>query len=757
MGFTRRRFLQQLGVSLAAWGVNDAAWWALRDRYQHVLAAPTNRKLALLIGINQYPFSPALEGCVTDVELQRELLIHRFGFQPTDILTLIDAQATREAVETAFVEHLTQSAKSGDVVVVHFSGFGSTVASESAKTWRPSLVMADSTPTGDAPFVNDWLLETLGLLLRSLKTDRVTTILDTSYVYPGRTLQGNLRVRASANPSTAQPTPTELTFQDTLLSRLKLSRDRLPSLAEPSSFPGVVIAASGLEQVATEVRWNRFSAGLLTHTLTQALWQATPQTTIVMSMHQTAQQVEAIVSQQQPALQGQQITSKTQDSKLPPYFLPILTAGSIGAIAALADGSHEVQLWLGGLPTTLIEHYGINSLLSVLPSRPTAAPQTSPVMLQITSREGVLATARVCCVGESAPEDISALRVGQLVQEAMRVLPRNIGLTVALDGSLERIERVDAISAFTAVPRVSLAIAGEQPADLLFSKVQTQPTQVASLPTVPLASIAATPSTISYGLFSPGRDVILSTTGEGGEAVKVAVKRLVPKLQTLLATKLLNLTINGQTSQLPVRAQLEQITPQTQVLAAQTTASMGASITTNKNAVHSATDMVKIPLGSRIRFRIDNKGTQPLYSLAIALDTASNLQWLHIPTSEPDANLTLDPTAVSTAIPPDTSTTLPTALSGSEWQIQGTSGLAETYLILCRDPFTQTLAVLANQQRTGNSAIAGTVIANPLDVVQAILQDIHQANTLDVAQVAPDTYTLDVNTWATLQFTYQVI
>jgi hypothetical protein len=73
------------------------------------------------VGINQYPRSTALSGCVTDVELQRELLIHRFGFNPSDVLTLTDALPTRENIETAFIEHLSNQAKSADdVVVFHF-------------------------------------------------------------------------------------------------------------------------------------------------------------------------------------------------------------------------------------------------------------------------------------------------------------------------------------------------------------------------------------------------------------------------------------------------------------------------------------------------------------------------------------------------------------------------------------------------------------------------------------------------------------
>jgi hypothetical protein len=137
-------------------------------------------------------------------------LIHRFGFNASDILTLTDSQATRENIETAFIEHLTEQAKAGDVVVFHFSGYGSRVKMASprqevrgnreeeeselplaSRLWPPayevnSLVPVDGIlPTKVAPVANDLLEETLVLLLRSLATDHVTTVLDTSHTMCG--------------------------------------------------------------------------------------------------------------------------------------------------------------------------------------------------------------------------------------------------------------------------------------------------------------------------------------------------------------------------------------------------------------------------------------------------------------------------------------------------------------------------------------------------------------------------------------------
>src|SRR5919202_4647863 len=242
MGLNRRTFLQRAGLALAALGVSETVLSLLGDkslavplldRYFQALAQPGGRKLALLVGINQYPRSTALSGCVTDVELQRELLIHRFGFNASDILTLTDSQATRENIETAFIEHLTEQAKAGDVVVFHFSGYGSQVKiSDESQVDNPihlsnSLLPVDSLlPTKGTATANDLLEETLVLLLRSLATDHVTTVLDTSYTGVGNVLQGNLRVRSCPKAPAEGPSLGELAFQEQIRLRLKSSLEQ---------------------------------------------------------------------------------------------------------------------------------------------------------------------------------------------------------------------------------------------------------------------------------------------------------------------------------------------------------------------------------------------------------------------------------------------------------------------------------------------------------------------------------------------------
>lgn len=754
----RRAFLQQTGLALATWGASGSLLWQYSDRYQQVLAAPTGRKLALLVGINQYAGSDHLTGCVTDTELQRELLVARFGFQPEDILLLTDQKATRQAIVTAFTEHLMQQARPNDVVVFHFSGYGSRLAlGDPNKTLQNSLVAADDLLVGgEVPAANDLLEETVWLLLRSLPTNKVVAVLDTGYTYPGTALQGNLRVRAKLNPSTAQPITEELALQEELWQQLISNRRTIATRFELGTQPpGIILAATGSGQVALEAKWQGFSAGIFTYALTQTLWQATPATTVQTIFQQTSEQIRRRVSQQQPELRGQ----KSQDASLLPYQTSLLAIpGADGVVEAVEEGGKVARLWLGGLPSAVLEQYGTNSLLQLMTEQGAKSP--TPILLQITSRDGLIAKARICCSGnELAVESSTLLQPGQWVREQVRVLPRNVGLTVAIDHTLERIERVDAISALSAIPRVSSAIAGEQPADYLFSKLQNQEiTQVAALPSGAIAS-TTTPANIAangYGLFSSGRDTISSTAGERGEAVKVAIKRLIPTLQTLLAAKLLNLTENQATSQLGVRVTLETLAPEPRSLLQQETLRAPNISSSSKEALLGRvlsvnTGRMQLPIGSRIQYRVENFSASPLYMLLLGLDNSG--AFFYFTPFEPQV---IDPVTAE-HIAPGATLILPAATSPFQWTLRHPIGVSENYLIFSQAPFTQTLATLATGVRSTNDSAALNAVNNPLEVAQAVFQDLHQSNGVSTQlTVPPDSVALDVNVWATLRFAYQV-
>jgi Caspase domain len=317
----RRSFLNRIGSILAVLGLTEAEWLTLGNRYHYALAQPSSRKLALLIGINQYPKIPALSGCLTDVELQRELLIHRFGFQGSDILTLTEEQASREFIETAFLDHLGKQAKPGDVVVFHFSGYGSRVKLETLpETMQNALVpVNESQDSQNEKIVNYLLEETLLLLLRSLSTNKVTAVLDTSYDAPNSGM--GLKIRALPELVDAKLIPEELDFLQQLQTQ-KLHNN-----------PVVLTATSDSKQSAREALFSGFSAGLFTYALTQYLWEATPATKIQVALSQMENSLYKLGSKQQVGLLNAQ--RNKSEVLLLENFLPDSSIGAEGVVIAI--------------------------------------------------------------------------------------------------------------------------------------------------------------------------------------------------------------------------------------------------------------------------------------------------------------------------------------------------------------------------------------------------------------------------------------
>lgn len=85
---------------------------------------PTKR--ALIIGINKYRYMEQeyqLKGCVNDAKLMNNVLLHKFNFEPDNIVMLLDEQATLSGITQA-MEHFAKTLEKDDVFVFHFSGHG---------------------------------------------------------------------------------------------------------------------------------------------------------------------------------------------------------------------------------------------------------------------------------------------------------------------------------------------------------------------------------------------------------------------------------------------------------------------------------------------------------------------------------------------------------------------------------------------------------------------------------------------------------
>lgn len=739
MRLARRQFLEMVSASLLGWQAMSYPQIAqAADLYGKNLSQPTRRKLALLIGINQYEAKGdwlPLNGCVTDVELQQELLVHRFGFKPADIVTLTDQAATKAAIAQAFTEHLIAQALPGDVVVVHFSGHGSRVGQNN------TLVTVDGGMPGAGLVVNDLMDDTLMLWLQAIATERTICILDAGHYYPGKPVVGNFRIRTRPSQRDWQLSPEELALQQSLKAQIG-NRQGLKEAKSSNKVtaPGVVLRATSDDLLCADAQWPGFSSGVFTYALTQQLWQVTPATSlhVVLSNVNSMLEQKAFQSDLNPEKQltshidGSEVKQKTLASYSQNFDDLFFTSsaatkgnldGAEGAIMSVSSDRRTGEIWLAGLPITPLGYYGVGSILAAVDAESPSDLQSS-ALVQVRSHYGL--TAKV----ESLPGQ-SGLQVGQLLLEQVRTLPRNLALTIALDLDLSKIERVDATSAISAMPGMLGVNASEEFADCLFGVQST-----------------------SYGLFSVGRSPILGSFGSVGESVGAALRRLQPLLEGLLAAKLIRLTNNQASSALGLRVTLSAMAAansKSVVIASKTT--QRADVSTPKakaiEALRSPNILSKsLTIGDRIICRLENFTDQPLYVRIFSLDPRGKIMTPHFFTS---------PYALDSVVPAKQELLIPQTEAPFDWVVSAPQGLFDIQLVVSRDPLTETTKLLEQSSRQAASPTGMVAVPNPLQVAQALLSDLHNPDRgMTSATKTEDMWVLDVKDWATLGFTYRV-
>ncbi|MEL7354010.1 MAG: caspase family protein [Cyanobacteria bacterium P01_A01_bin.116] len=762
--FSRRAFLKQTSAVVAALGLTElAASSGLSQQaqaYSQALAQPIGqagrqaggqtdgRKLALLIGIDTYPantVSPEqtlrLAGAVTDVALQRELLIHRFGFLPNDVVCLTNEKATRADIYQAIVDHLYNQAGAKDTVVFHFSGYGAQVRIADlvgGQVTQRSLIPYDGAlPTEDRPILNDIFETELKTLLAKLKTKNVTTLIDAGFVDIAIPLSGGLRSRAREIIATGQP-PAPFP----LLANQKVARESDP-------FPGILLRAADTDEAVIERQWSDFNAGAFTYVLTQYLWTAPAPVTVGRAVGRSQ---ESLVrwggSNQQPTLSGnRKLDLNNPDKTTPLYDTPLRdSTRAEGVIIDTSTDGKKATLWLGGLPPRVLEYLDTATTMTCAGRRMT-----------VRSRDGLTVQARLV---NSAGNNGAPLEKGQPVFESVRVLPKAIDLVVALDSSLERIERVDATSALSALSFVSSTSDTDLPADCLLARpIEDQvETLTATAKNIKLGQTQDAPPELNgmlgYGLFSLTRSLIPGTLAPQEEAIKPAIARLTAKLQALLALKMLRLTENRASSQLPVRITLEKVSPEESRLITRQTFRSGipvANRSSNNNSREGFSP--EVPIGSRVRYRIFNDGEAPLYYTLINVDPRERLS-AFCPAAEAQTSITemddsteAPPVVTAAAIAPGSSIAVPSA--ELDWTVDSPTGPIETYVVCSTRPLTKTFEILlAASANSGGQRI--NPLPDPLTVVESILADISQGNNSDA-------YSLSLAEWATLNFTYQAV
>nr|WP_322711776.1 caspase family protein [Nostoc sp. ChiSLP03a]MDZ8213019.1 caspase family protein [Nostoc sp. ChiSLP03a] len=558
----RRQFLQSLGASLTILGINQLGMQQAALNYGKVLAQDTRRKRALLVGINEYPGTSAedfkkrglwyqLKGAVTDVELQRELLIHRFGFYPDDVLVLSDRQATRQNILDKF-EQLIKCVKSpDDVVVFHYSGHGSNVID-------PNQVFKDNLNGTIVPFdadlpdgypqtggkVNDITAGTIFLLREALgrKTKNTTFILDSCYSGGGvrgnliiRSRPGHVELRGDTQTTQLESSEEELKYQQRWLEDLDISTEKWIEGRRKNQVNGAAIFAAQRNQEAADAAFAPdVHAGVFTYALTRQLWQLTSNQAmgkvVIAAAAKTEQFLKTVQNSrgQQP---GIEVKSDSTDDQQPMYFAPMQKPAAEAVITEVKGNA--VKLLLTGAEPQVIEALGKGAIFTVVDDRGQAQGT-----VKIESRDRLNATGLL--------QTNSAIKIapGTALQEQIRAIPTNLKLRIGLDKSLNS---EAAKQALRSLPRIEVVPLLEQEVHYILGRMLPRYRQEFEK-----KAIADLPPVNSIGLFSVGFEPIPGSFGAKDENINEAVNQLQTKFKLLLAARLIKLTLNTSSSWLNV-------------------------------------------------------------------------------------------------------------------------------------------------------------------------------------------------------------
>jgi hypothetical protein len=696
----RRHFLQLTGASLGAIGLNQVDFMRRGDRMHRALAQNTSRKLALLIGINGYIERP-LAGCTNDVRLQYELLVHRYGFNPQDILIVTDELSasgldlsareiittpTRQIIVDAFRDHLIDQAKPGDVAIFHYSGHGSYVEDPQPLDYEASeylqisgyrdfqglvgtLVPVDTKTTNRADTVNDILGSTIFLLSKLVPTQNFTTILDSCHAGGG--VRGNLVYRAIDREAgqARNPSQVELELQAELMEELLLNDStELKELREAGIARGVAMGSARANQLAAEKQHAGFKAGIFTYLLTRYLWQVGEETPPSLeSMFVDLARITRAVDEGDPQDPVYFIQPETSLDQQPPYLMTPERPFADAVVREVIDGQ-TVELWLGGMtPNSLKAKDSIYEALN-----------TNRDVIARLQQQGQLNGLKVQaqCIDDQGntidlPPDVTA---GTLLREEIRGIPTDFSLQVGLHESLgddlemvrQQLDRID---------RVTPVSIPDNPADVLIGRFgdSIQP-QLENLGIRDRADIVELESG-SFGLFKEDLAPLTDTFGAGFESAGEAILRLFPRFKLLLAQQALQSMVNTNSTGLALDMEIG------------TVERGGVAVVSSGVTRGDAAPVIpRLAAGENLSLTVTNQESTSLFVAVIATEDDGDMYVYH----PSDWNAP----EIQAELGPNESLEIPKSTDIFDLPLRGPSGSFNVLVIASRTQLRDTLRVL---------------------------------------------------------------
>jgi hypothetical protein len=290
-------------------------------------------RYALLVGIGDYPGSESDLGNapIEDANIVHRALVERFGFDEANIVTLNDADATRENIAQGIAQHLGQAGPDG-VAVFFYSGHGTQIGENIGVTGSLDPENAE----GDqaiyvygADYRSSVIVdEELGYLMETLDAGRTLVLVDACFSGTVTRASGDAprsKVVHLTDPGVAELVELPTNFITSELKALNLTDTSLgfgdfSRIADVMRNPQrhVLISASSDEQVSWTSQLGGGSS-VFTYYLGQRLMSDPMSTTLAQLHDQVHDDVTRYIAQdgnmtmQDPQIAGPRQTMTLQD------------------------------------------------------------------------------------------------------------------------------------------------------------------------------------------------------------------------------------------------------------------------------------------------------------------------------------------------------------------------------------------------------------------------------------------------------------
>lgn len=264
----------------------------------------TQRKLALLIGIDRYRYSVQsgysaspifnLAGSVADADSVRALLQVDFNFDSSDILTLTNEEATHRGILDAVNIHLVARAQPEDNVVFYFSGHGSYRIGGADRVREGTLVPHDARPPS-SDGLSDLGGSELASCFKAIPSRNFTLVLDCCHSGQLISARGGCLARGI---------PPEQVNESAASAPAASAARGLAASMSTARF--ALLTAAAPNELAWERMFDGRYGGAFTYFLTRQLRSAGGSATYRQVMDNVRGMVNSYFALQNPQLEGDQ-------------------------------------------------------------------------------------------------------------------------------------------------------------------------------------------------------------------------------------------------------------------------------------------------------------------------------------------------------------------------------------------------------------------------------------------------------------------